>query len=293
MSSVRLFRTFLAVAQEGSFAAAATRVAVTQAAVGQQMRALETDMRRALFERQGKAVELNDAGRALLPQARQWLALYDQMQSTPANGGPMSGTLNLGAVVSAVRPLIEATLTLKARHPGLEAHVSAHKSLELLSQVASGALDAAISVRERGQGTPALSWTSLYAEPMVLLTGRNMSEASPRKLLQTQAFIRFDRSQHTGQMVERTLRKLRVTPHEVLELNTIESIVELVRSGLGVAVLPRLRDGRWALDPRLRMQELPQAEARQIALVQRRESPNASAITALVREIQAPLHSAS
>ncbi len=293
MSSVRLFRTFLAVAQEGSFAAAAPRVAMTPAAVGQQMRTLETDMRRALFERQGKAVELNDAGRALLPQARQWLALYDQMQSTPAIGGPMSGTLNLGAVVSAVRPLIEATLTLKSRHPGLEAHVSAHKSLELLSQVASGALDAAISVRERGAGPPALSWTALYAEPMVLVAGRHMTEALPRKLLQTQAFIRFDRSQHTGQMVERTLRKLRVTPLEVLELNTIESIVELVRSGLGVAVLPRLRDGRWALDPRLRVLELPQAEARQIALVQRRESVNAPAIAALVREILAPLHCAS
>ena len=131
------------------------------------------------------------------------------------------------------------------------------------------------------------------AHTIIVLVRANDPEAATRKLLQTQAFIRFDRSQHTGQMVERTLRKLRVTPHEVLELNTIESIVELVRSGLGVAVLPRLRDGRWALDPRLRMLELPQAEARQIALVQRRESPNASAIAALVREIQAPLHSAS
>lgn len=292
MSSIRVFRTFLAVAQEGSFAAAAPRVALTQAAVGQQMRALESDMRRSLFERQGKAVVLSDAGRALLPRARQWVALYDQMQAAPVASGPMSGTLHLGAVVSAVRPLIEATLALKARHPGLALHVSAHKSMELLAQVASGALDAAISVRERGASTPALSWTALYAEPMVLVAGRNMPEASPRKLLQTQPFIRFDRSQHTGRMVERTLRKLRVTPHEVLELNAIESIVELVRSGLGLAVLPRLRDGRWAADPRLRVLDLPQAEARQIALAQRRESPNAMAIAALVREIQAPLHSA-
>lgn len=292
MSSIRLFRTFLAAAQEGSFAAAAPRVALTQAAVGQQMRALESDMRRPLFERQGKAVVLNDAGRALLPQARQLVALFDQMQAAVPSFGPMSGTLNLGAVVSAVRPLIEATLALKDRHPGLELHVSAAKSMELLSQVESGALDAAISVRERGTPSAALTWIALYAEPMVLLAGRNMPEATPRKLLQSQPFIRFDRSQHTGQMVDRTLRRLRVTPHEVLELNTIESIVELVRSGLGLAVLPRLRDGRWAADPRLRVLALPNAEARQIGLAQRRESPSAPAIAALVREIQAPLHSA-
>ena len=67
MSSIRLLKTFLAVAAEGSFAAAAPRVALTQAAVGQQMRALESDLRRPLFERQGKVVALNAAGRALLP----------------------------------------------------------------------------------------------------------------------------------------------------------------------------------------------------------------------------------
>ena len=63
MSSLRIFRTFAAVASEGSFAAAAARVALTQAAVGQQMRALEADLRRPLFTRQGKSVVLNDAGR--------------------------------------------------------------------------------------------------------------------------------------------------------------------------------------------------------------------------------------
>ncbi|HYF43675.1 MAG TPA: LysR family transcriptional regulator, partial [Ramlibacter sp.] len=50
MSSIRVLKTFLAVADEGSFAGAANRVALTQAAVGQQMRALEAELRRPLFE---------------------------------------------------------------------------------------------------------------------------------------------------------------------------------------------------------------------------------------------------
>eukprot|EP01034_Spumella_vulgaris_P031533 gene31533-38947_t len=102
MSSIRLLRTFVAVAAEGSFAAAAPRVALTQAAVGQQMRLLESEMRRALFARQGKAVVLSDAGRELLPQVRRLVALYDQMLATAPATEPMAGTLNLGAVVSAV-----------------------------------------------------------------------------------------------------------------------------------------------------------------------------------------------
>lgn len=286
MSSIRVLRTFIAVATEGSFAAAANRVALTQAAVGQQMRTLEADLRRPLFERQGKAVMLNDAGRELLPTVRQLVALYEQMLASAPSHEPMAGTVHLGAVVSAVRPLIEATLALKARHPALELHVSAAKSMELIARVESGELDAAIAVREPGAGPRGLAWTALYAEPMVLLTARAAEAAPLRALLQRHPFIRFDRSQHTGLLVERTLRKLKVKLQEFLELNAIETMVELVRSGLGIAIVPLLRDARWQTDARLRVIEIPQAEVRRIALVQRREAPNAAVVAALARQLK-------
>src|SRR4051812_29752604 len=102
MSSIRLLRTFTAVAAEGSFAAAAARVALTQAAVGQQMRSLESELRRPLFERHGKNVVLNEAGRELVPQVRRLLALYEQMLAPGRGAEGMAGTVHLGAVVSAV-----------------------------------------------------------------------------------------------------------------------------------------------------------------------------------------------
>lgn len=283
MSSIRLLRTFAAVAAEGSFAGAAARVALTQAAVGQQMRTLEADLRRPLFERQGKAVVLNEAGRALVPQVRRLLALYEQMLAPVPEADAMAGTVHLGSVVSAVRPLIQATLALKAKHPGLDLHVSAAKSIELVERVEAGDLDAAIVVREPRAGSGELAWTPLYAEPMVLLAPRRIEEANPRAILQQQPFIRFDPTQHTGQLVERTLKRLKVQPQEFLELNALESIVDLVRSGLGVALVPLLRGARWAADAKLRVIELAQAEERRIALVQRREAATAEVVGALVR----------
>jgi DNA-binding transcriptional LysR family regulator len=286
MSSIRVLRTFIAVATEGSFAAAANRVALTQAAVGQQMRTLEADLRRPLFERQGKSVMLNDAGRELLPGVRQLVSLYERMLASAPSGEPMAGTVHLGAVVSAVRPLIQATLALKARHAALELHVSAAKSMELIARVESGELDAAIAVREPGAAQRGLAWTPLYAEPMVLLAGRAVQDAPLRTLLQRQPFIRFDRTQHTGQLVERSLKKLKARPQEFVELNAIESIVELVRSGLGVAIVPLLRDARWQSDARLRVIDIPQAEVRRISLVQQRESANAAVVAALARQLK-------
>jgi len=287
MSSIRLLRTFVAVAGEGSFAAAASRVALTQAAVGQQMRALEAELRRPLFERQGKAVVLNDAGRALLPQVRRLLALYEQMLAPAGAADSMAGTIHLGAIVSAVRALIQATLALKARHAALDLHVSAAKSAELVGRVQSGELDAAVAVREPGVGAD-LAWTPLYGESMVLLVPRKLEESSPRAILQAQPFIRFDPTQHTGRLVERTLRRLRVKPQEFLELNALESIADLVRSGLGVSVVPLLHDARWQADARLRVIEIPRAEERRIALVQRRDSPKAHIAAAVAREFGAP-----
>lgn len=285
MPSIRVLRTFAAVAAEGSFAAAAARVALTQAAVGQQMRALEAELRRPLFERQGKAVVLNDAGRELVPQVRRLLVLYDQMRAPAGHGQEIAGTVHLGAVVSAVRPLIEATLSLKARHPALDLHVSAAKSIDLLESVASGELDAAVAIREPGAGRE-LAWTALYGEPMVLLAPRKVDGGNPRLLVQQHPFIRFDHTQHTGHLVERTLRRLRARPQEFLELNAIESIVELVRSGLGVTIVPLLRHARWAGDAKLRVVEIPHAEERRIALVQRRDAAHAAIVSAVVREFQ-------
>lgn len=284
MSSIRLLRTFAAVAAEGSFAAAAARVALTQAAVGQQMRTLESDLRRPLFERQGKAVVLNAAGRALVPQVRRLLSLYDQMLAPASGAEAIAGTVNLGAIVSAVRPLVQATLALKARHAGLDLHVSAAKSIDLVERVREGRLDAAIVVR--GPDAPAeLAWTSLYAEPMVLIVPRKLDETNPRAILQQQPFIRFDPTQHTGRLVERTLKRLRVKPQELLELNALEGIVDLVRSGLGVSLVPLLRGTRWGSDAKLRVIELPQAEERRIALVQRRDAATAAVVAALVKEL--------
>ena len=124
--------------------------------------------------------------------------------------------------------------------------------------------------------------TPLYTEPMVLLAHRKTLGDDVRTLVQSQPFIRFDRSEHTGQLVDRTLRRLRATPQEFLELNAIETMVELVRAGLGVAILPQLRAGRWASDTKLRLLPIEAAgEARQVMLVQPRTSTKASLIGAV------------
>ena len=123
MSSIRMLRTFLAVAAEGSFTAAAQRVALTQAAVGLQMRSLEEDLKRTLFTRRGKLVTLNDQGRALVPVATQIVALYEQARHGAQADAPLAGTVWVVDLWKRSRvrrrwTLLERTLSAE---PGIEA----------------------------------------------------------------------------------------------------------------------------------------------------------------------------
>jgi DNA-binding transcriptional LysR family regulator len=294
MPSLRVLRTFLAVAAEGSFTAAGQRIALTQVAVGLQMRALEDDFQRKLFARNGKRVTLNKDGLALVPVATQLVALYEQARHGSRAEAPLSGTVQFGSIVSALSQLLRATLELKRQHPAVDLHVISGKSQRLITQVENQELDAAVVVHDPTLKRSKLVWTPLYAEAMVLLAPAASRPASPRLMVERYPFIRFDRGEHTGELVERTLYRMRARAQEFLELNSIEAIVDLVRDGMGVAILPALARQSWESDPQLRVMAIPQAaEQRSIALVQLRTAPRAEIVTAVGQQFVAALRLAN
>jgi DNA-binding transcriptional LysR family regulator len=276
MPSLRTLKSFVAVARHGSFAAAAAQVSLTQAAVSLQMRNLEQELKRQLFDRSSRVAQLNAAGQALLPWAERMLALdtqlHEELRGAAMRADPMAGAYRIGAVVSAVAPLAHAVVALKNAHAGLELKLVSAKSGELAAMVEAGQLDAAVLVRGPGRLAPQLSWNLLYEEPLVLLAPADGKRRTAAQLLAELPFLRFDRSERTGALVEQVLRRLKVPVQEFLELNSIEALAELVRQRVGVSLLPRLRSARWEQDPTLRVIALPEVgPARSVGLLCRRE----------------------
>lgn len=265
MPSLRTLRCFVAVARQGSFAAGAAEVALTQAAVSLQMRNLEVELKRTLFDRGGqggRSAQLNAAGQALLPWAERMLALdaqlHEELRDAAQRADPMQGAYRVGAVVSAVAPLAHAVVALKQAHAGLELKLVSAKSGELAAQVQASQLDAAVLVRGPGRIAPGLAWIPLYEEALVLLAPADAARQTPARLLSRSPFLRFDRSERTGVLVEQALRRLgHPKLQEFLELNSIEALAELVRQRVGVALLPLLRKAGWEQDPALRVLPLP------------------------------------
>lgn len=273
MSSIRFLRSFLAVAQHGSFSEAAEQVALTQAAISFQMRSLETELGRELFDRTGRLAILNAAGRELLPEIRQLVDHYDKLKSPRTPPGQLAGAVAIGAIVSCMGTLSKVVSQLKRHHPALDVRVLSGKASELAAKVETGELDAAFVV-EGNRKVASMHWTALYEEPLVIVAPACVTETTAHAVLAAHPFLRFDRSQRTGLQIDRVLRRLGMHAEEFLELNAIETLVELVRQEVGVSILPLLNGSNWQASADLRIVPLPDDlghPTRSIGMLERRD----------------------
>ena len=256
MLTLRMLRTLQAVARSGSFTTAAEKTALTQAAVSQQMRGLEEALGRQIFDRRARQVALTREGREICAKVEHILALIDEL---PARAGDtMRGSIIIGAVVSVIGALSLAVAHLKTDHPELEVRLTSARSNELARMVQDGDVDLAVVVGSAdGSLDESLAWTPLYEEPLMLVTSRAATGDDARSILRERAFLRFDRRVPTGVVIDQVLAELGIEPLEYLELNSIETIVSLVRNDVGVSVLPVLHGGKWKNDPNLRLVPLP------------------------------------
>ncbi|VVE55208.1 LysR family transcriptional regulator [Pandoraea pneumonica] len=288
MSNLRFMRTFAAVAHYGSFASAAEHLAMTQSAVSMQMRALEEEFDHALFDRVGRSVALNAMGRALLPHAKQLLAQYQTMRMLASGIETPAGPVSIGTVESAVSALAAAVSQIKEAQPHLDVLIQTARSNELTAQLDSGDIDCAVLVEPTGRRPAGVRWTPLYRESLVLLTPADMKPAPAARLLSTERFLRFDRTQRTGALIDRAIRRQHVKVNEYLELSSIEGIVALVRQGLGVAVVPMLRSATWAHEETLRIIPMPGAsEQRCIGLLERTRHDKVAITKAIAQQVMA------
>jgi DNA-binding transcriptional LysR family regulator len=274
MPSIRTLQTFLAAARLGSFAAAGQEVGLTSAAVGLQMRALEDELGVTLFDRSARAVVLNPQGRQRVPAIRELVECWQRLQS-PTGSDEIGGTVVMGALVSALMgAFADALWTLKRRHPSLEVTLLAGQSADFMTRVERGELDAAVVTQPPTRLPATLAWTPLYREPMVLIVPARPHFPLPPEPLQMLAqcpFMRFDRRTWTGHLVNEVLAQCPATVVEGLELNSVEAIVELVRQGFGIAIVPQLANLRWSRDKALRVVALPGATVeRHVGLLERR-----------------------
>ena len=143
-----LLRTFVAVADLSTFAAAAVAVRRTQSAVSQQMQRLEQLVGKELFARHGRNKLLTEQGIQLLGYARKILRFNDEACMSLMFGS-LQGTLTVGASDETADTILPCLLNrIGSFYPRLTLEIKVLKHLDIVDMLKSGAIDLALTTRQ-------------------------------------------------------------------------------------------------------------------------------------------------
>lgn len=138
-------RTFIAIAETGSFTRAAELVHKTQSAVSMQIKRLEERVGRAIFVRNGRSSKLSDDGERLLDYARRIVKLNVEAMAAFSDEGGLRGRVRLGVPDDyADRFLPEIMARFSRAYPAVELTVVCEPSTQLAHRIETDELDLAI-----------------------------------------------------------------------------------------------------------------------------------------------------
>ncbi|GKW36387.1 LysR family transcriptional regulator [Pectobacterium carotovorum] len=285
--SLKALRTLVAIAQYGSFARAAEAVCLTQSAVSLHVRSLEEDFKVSLFDRTRRIPVLTEAGHRAVEQARDILAQYDGIAAELGEGGELAGRLRIGAIQTALAGVLPAALAaLRRAHPRLRVLVNSGMSAELAIRIDAGELDAAVTTEPVKPYPTGLVSTPLYQEGFWIVAPPSLASLDARHLLQDRPFIRFDRRAWAGRTIDRELRRQRLRVQTDMELDSQDAIIQMVASGLGVAVIPLSEREKNRLDNLVCIPFGEPQQQRRVVLLEREDRPAARLAAALAEAIR-------
>lgn len=234
----RFLETFMIVAECGSIAEAARRLNMTSAAVAQRLRALEAELGQTLVVRAGRTVRPTAAGNAVQLHAPDLLRAARDLRSIAANDQP-AGQLRIGATATALTGIVpDVIASLRTRYTQIDYFLQPGSSAELYRAVLDGKLDVALIIQPPFPVPKAFDWTTMRQESLLLIAPEGLAISDVHSTIIGQPFIRYDRSQWGGQVVDRYLRRHSLVVQEWAELDALEAIAALVNRGLGVALVP-------------------------------------------------------
>ena len=234
---LRHLKTLIAIAENGSFAAAGDAIGLTQSAVSLHVKALEEALETKLFDRTTRPPRLNTRGRNLVDRARDIVEQCEGL-SDLVSGDSLAGSLDVGAVPTLLSGILPPALgAIRAQHPDLRIRVSSGLSADLVGRVHKGELDAAV-VTEPSQVQTGLSWHMYAEEPLLVIAPKGTKGSTDRELLAAGPFIRFQRFAWAGRLIDTHLKDRGIKVHTGMEIDSLEAIALMVAHGLGVSVVP-------------------------------------------------------
>jgi DNA-binding transcriptional LysR family regulator len=251
--TLKQLRLLNAAARGGSFAAAAEAGHVTPPAVTMQMRQLEDEAGLPLFERDGRAFKLTDAGRELLTAAEKIEAvLADCDAGLAALKSVASGRVAVGVVSTAKYFAPQMLAAFSRTHPGIDIELVIGNREDTIAAFKAGRLDVAVMGRPP-EDIPVES-ALIGDHPQVIIAPPDhplaKRRAIPPQEIAGETLLMRETGSGTRLLAERFLAKHGIKPRIGMEIGSNETIKQAVIAGLGIAfisahtIASEIQDGR-------------------------------------------------
>ncbi|TMG97639.1 MAG: hydrogen peroxide-inducible genes activator [Betaproteobacteria bacterium] len=279
-------RYIVAVAQERNFGRAAQRCFISQPALSVAIQKLEEELKTQLFERGKSEITVTPVGERIVEQAHKVLEEAARIRDIAQAGrNQLAGLFRLGAIYTVAPYLLpDLVPALNALAPDMPLEIEENITEQLEAALKTGRIDAAIIALPFQP--PGIATEFLYEEPFQVVVPQRHPWAKrktidPSELAGEHAILLNVGHCFRDQVLE-SCPELNRGDAPVTRTNSLETIRNMVASGLGISVLPR-----DALTPKYHSRlVVPVAFAkpvpsRRIALAYRKSFPRPAAIAAI------------
>jgi len=243
MMDLNALVAFVAVASEGSFSRAAANLYLTQPAISKRIAALEQELGAPVFDRIGRGIALTEAGRALLPRARDILQGVDACRRVVADlSGTVSGPLKIGTSHHIGLRRLPPFLRRFARaYPEVDLDIRFMDSEQVCAAVADGMLELGVVTLPLAPA-PQLRAEQLWDDPLVAMFAPDhplagINPLSPEALAAHPAILP-DADTYTRTLIEQAFARQGLKLQVRLQTNYMETIRMMVASDWAGACCP-------------------------------------------------------
>jgi LysR family transcriptional regulator, transcriptional activator of the cysJI operon len=239
---LRQLEIIRAIAEAGSFTGAGERLHVSQSAISRQILLLEEELNEAVFLRVGRRIRITPAGEALLQLSHR---VFQDLKDTVALIGDsrqaLRGPVRLVGGMTVSLYVFPALLReFQRAHPQSEIKIWAGATDRCLAAIRAGTADCGLLTLPIE--SPDLVTVPAMEEELLLVTSPTHPLARKRRIvaddLRGQHFVLFESGSNTRRALDEFFLRENIDPKIVMETENVEIIKAMVRTGLGITIIP-------------------------------------------------------